>query len=258
MVIDSLPTLRALEYAKQLYSTFVPGTSSWLDPNNNKAFLDGQISITNNGISIYYATKNSPDPKVKEMAADIQHAPFPIGPVGTPTESHNMVTGGCGGKLLRAASASGSRVAAQAESPGASALPPRHPALRQPPTWPRWPLSSRSPSKPPSTLITQPKPAAAAAVAAAVRVACHCGTESTSVSFGDHAAQCVDEPGFGSVEPSGSHSTCSVPGTWPTYSRSKAVRRSTILAAPSCRPGVRFLPSCHVAGIAAAACRRCG
>ena len=66
----------------------MPGTLSWLDPNNNKAFLDGQISVTNNGISIYYAAKNSPDPKLKEMAKDIQHANFPVGPVGVPTEFH--------------------------------------------------------------------------------------------------------------------------------------------------------------------------
>jgi multiple sugar transport system substrate-binding protein len=66
----------------------VPGTLSWLDPNNNKAFLDGQISVTNNGISIYYAAKNSTDPKVKEMASDINHSVFPIGPVGVPTEYH--------------------------------------------------------------------------------------------------------------------------------------------------------------------------
>jgi multiple sugar transport system substrate-binding protein len=88
VVIDSPETLKALEYGKKLYATFIPGTLSWLDPNNNKAFLDGQISLTNNGISIYYAAKNSSDPKLKEMAADIQHASFPIGPVGVPTESH--------------------------------------------------------------------------------------------------------------------------------------------------------------------------
>jgi multiple sugar transport system substrate-binding protein len=88
VVIDSAETARALEYGKELYANFIPGTLSWLDPNNNKAFLDGQISITNNGISIYYAAKNSTDPKVKEMAADIQHASYPVGPVGTPTESH--------------------------------------------------------------------------------------------------------------------------------------------------------------------------
>ncbi|TAM50076.1 MAG: extracellular solute-binding protein [Burkholderiaceae bacterium] len=87
VVIDSPETIKALEYGKDLYANFIPGTLSWLDPNNNKAFLDGQISVTNNGISIYYAAKNSPDPKLKEMALDIQHATFPIGPVGVPTES---------------------------------------------------------------------------------------------------------------------------------------------------------------------------
>jgi len=88
VVINSPETQAALEYGKQMYETFVPGTLSWLDPNNNKAFLDGQISLTNNGISVYYAAKNSQDPKVKEMAADIEHANFPIGTVGRPTEWH--------------------------------------------------------------------------------------------------------------------------------------------------------------------------
>src|SRR5512143_1463384 len=86
VVIDSPETIKALEYVKELYATFVPGTLSWLDPNNNKAFLDGQISLTNNGISIYYAAKNATDPKVKEMAADINHANMPVGPVGKATE----------------------------------------------------------------------------------------------------------------------------------------------------------------------------
>lgn len=88
VVIDSPETIKALEYAKELYATFVPGTLSWLDPNNNKAFLDGQVSVTNNGISIYYASKNSQDPKVTALREDIQHANYPIGPVGVPTESH--------------------------------------------------------------------------------------------------------------------------------------------------------------------------
>ena len=88
VVIDSPETIKALEYAKELYATFIPGTLSWLDPNNNKAFLDSQISVTNNGISIYYAAKNSADPKLKDMVADINHAAYPIGPVGTATESH--------------------------------------------------------------------------------------------------------------------------------------------------------------------------
>jgi multiple sugar transport system substrate-binding protein len=86
VVINSPETIASLEYAKQLYETFVPGTLSWQDPNNNKAFLDGQISLTANGISVYYAAKNSKDDKMKEMVADIQHARFPVGPVGRPME----------------------------------------------------------------------------------------------------------------------------------------------------------------------------
>src|SRR5262249_32102078 len=71
VTLDTPEVLKALEYSKELYKYFAPGTLSWLDPNNNKAFLDGQIAVTNNGISIYYAAKNSKDDKVKEMAADI-------------------------------------------------------------------------------------------------------------------------------------------------------------------------------------------
>jgi multiple sugar transport system substrate-binding protein len=79
VVINSPETVAALEYAKQLYDTFIPGTLSWLDPNNNKAFLDGQIALTNNGISVYYAAKTSTDPKLLELEKDIQHYPFPLG-----------------------------------------------------------------------------------------------------------------------------------------------------------------------------------
>jgi multiple sugar transport system substrate-binding protein len=86
VVLNSPETIASLEYAKQLYQTFVPGTLSWQDPSNNKAFIDGQISLTANGISVYYSAKNSQDPKIQEMAKDIQHARFPIGPVGKPTE----------------------------------------------------------------------------------------------------------------------------------------------------------------------------
>ena len=86
VVIDSPETIKALEYVRELYQTFVPGTLSWLDPNNNKAFLDEQISLTNNGISVYYSAKTSKDPKVSALAADINHANFPVGPIGKPSE----------------------------------------------------------------------------------------------------------------------------------------------------------------------------
>ena len=86
VVIDNPKTVEALEYAKELYATFIPGTLSWLDPSNNKAFLAGEISLTTNGISVYYAAKTSDDAKLKTMAEDIYHADFPIGPVGFPTQ----------------------------------------------------------------------------------------------------------------------------------------------------------------------------
>jgi len=86
VVINSAETRAALEYGKQLYQTMVQGTLSWQDPSNNKAYLDGQVSLTNNGISIYYAAKNSSDPKLLELAKDTQHTHYPIGVSGKPTE----------------------------------------------------------------------------------------------------------------------------------------------------------------------------
>jgi multiple sugar transport system substrate-binding protein len=86
VAINSKETVAALEYAKALYQTFIPGTLSWLDPNNNKAFLAGEISLTANGISVYYAAKTATDPTVKALADDIGHANMPIGPVGVPAE----------------------------------------------------------------------------------------------------------------------------------------------------------------------------
>ena len=92
VTINSKETIAALEYARTLYPTFVPGTLSWLDPNNNKAFLSGDISLTWNSASIYYVAKDSADPALKAIAADIQHARLPIGPVGRPTERHSVLT----------------------------------------------------------------------------------------------------------------------------------------------------------------------
>jgi multiple sugar transport system substrate-binding protein len=91
VVIDAPKTIEALEYAKELYATFIGGTLAWLDPSNNKAFLAGDIGLTHNGISIYYVAKNSQDPTIKAMADDIYHARPPVGPVGRPTETSLIV-----------------------------------------------------------------------------------------------------------------------------------------------------------------------
>jgi multiple sugar transport system substrate-binding protein len=86
VVIDNPQTVEALNYAKELYATFIPGTLAWLDPSNNKAFLAGEVGLTGNGISVYYAAKNSDDPAMKELAQDIGHGSYPVGPVGFPTQ----------------------------------------------------------------------------------------------------------------------------------------------------------------------------
>ena len=82
IVINSPETAKALEYVKALYETFIPGTASWNDSSNNKAFLAGELYLTANGISIYAAAKQDN----KKIAEDMDHALFPVGPVGKPTE----------------------------------------------------------------------------------------------------------------------------------------------------------------------------
>lgn len=90
VAINSRQTVAALEYAVELYQTFPPGTAAWLDPNNNKAFLSGDIALTLNGISIYYTARTSNDPQIKAVVADIEHAPYPIGPIGKTTCAGTM------------------------------------------------------------------------------------------------------------------------------------------------------------------------
>ena len=84
--IESPQTLAALQYAQLLYPTLINGVLSWMDINNNRAFLAGDCSLTNNGISIYtQAKKTAPD-----IAADMDHAAMPIGPAGVPTAQNRV------------------------------------------------------------------------------------------------------------------------------------------------------------------------
>ena len=89
IIINSPETAKALEYCKALSDTFIEGTASWNDSSNNKAFLAGDLHCTNNGISIYVAAKTDGakgDAKMKAIADDMDHAAFPVGPVGKPAE----------------------------------------------------------------------------------------------------------------------------------------------------------------------------
>ena len=88
VILNSPETEKALNFAKALYDNMIPGVASWNDASNNKAFLAGEIHWTNNGISIYTAARK--DPNLKAIADDMDHAYFPVGPVGKPTELHLM------------------------------------------------------------------------------------------------------------------------------------------------------------------------
>ncbi len=90
VAINSPETIAALKYASELYKTFIPGTESWLDVNNNRAFLAGEVGLTANGVSLYYAAKN--DPKTADLAKDIRTVAFPVGPVGKPVELFQTTT----------------------------------------------------------------------------------------------------------------------------------------------------------------------
>ncbi|MFL6796811.1 MAG: ABC transporter substrate-binding protein [Xanthobacteraceae bacterium] len=86
VILNSPETEQALNYGKQLYDNMIGGVAAWNDAFNNKAFLAGEVSWTNNGISIYAAAKK--DPSKQEIADDMDHALWPVGPVGKPTEFH--------------------------------------------------------------------------------------------------------------------------------------------------------------------------
>jgi multiple sugar transport system substrate-binding protein len=91
VILNSPETVKALEYCKALSDTFVPGCAAWNDSFNNKAFLESQVSLTNNGVSIYATAKAGAakgDAKAKEVMDDMNHSLWPIGPVGKPTEFH--------------------------------------------------------------------------------------------------------------------------------------------------------------------------
>ncbi|MER8634328.1 MULTISPECIES: ABC transporter substrate-binding protein [Mesorhizobium] len=94
VTINSPETLKAIQYAQELYKTFIPGTESWLDVNNNRAFLAGEVSVIANGISVYNTAKvnKDNDPKLTDIAKDMRTTNMPIGPVGKSVELFQVTT----------------------------------------------------------------------------------------------------------------------------------------------------------------------
>src|SRR4030081_1369741 len=77
VVINSKETIAALNWVKELYPTFIAGTPSWNDVSNNRAYSSQEISLTANGVSLYFSLKN--DPATKAIADDSEHQLLPKG-----------------------------------------------------------------------------------------------------------------------------------------------------------------------------------
>jgi multiple sugar transport system substrate-binding protein len=72
VAVNSREAVASLEYLRELYPTFAPGTLSWLDPSNNRAYASQECWLTQNGVSLYFALKN--DPATRAIAEDTDHA----------------------------------------------------------------------------------------------------------------------------------------------------------------------------------------
>src|SRR5712671_1368034 len=87
VVLNSKETLESVKFAVALWKeTMDEGGLAWDDTSNNRAFLSGTISATNNGASIYLEAKKKPDAYLTEngkpMKDDILHARIPKGSGG--------------------------------------------------------------------------------------------------------------------------------------------------------------------------------
>ena len=79
VTLDSPATARALDYARAMQETMVAGTMAWSGVSNNRAFISGDIGLTQNGVSVYYALKTAADAAQNAIAADTDHAEMPYG-----------------------------------------------------------------------------------------------------------------------------------------------------------------------------------
>jgi len=87
VVLNCKETIESVKFAVVLWKeTMDEGGLAWDDSSNNRAFLSGAVSATNNGASIYLEAKKKPDVYLTEngtpMKDDILHAPIPTGAGG--------------------------------------------------------------------------------------------------------------------------------------------------------------------------------
>jgi multiple sugar transport system substrate-binding protein len=84
VAINSPGTLAAVEWYKEIYQYFIPGTTAWLDADNNQAFLASKVSATVNVNTIYLASRAAAatDPARKFIIDNMEHGQWPSGPAG--------------------------------------------------------------------------------------------------------------------------------------------------------------------------------
>jgi multiple sugar transport system substrate-binding protein len=95
VTIDSAETRAALEYMQKLFSVMPADTLSYDDASNNRAFLAGAISATNNASTIWGAARNQGTKvKVGEEEKNLHeltdHFAYPAGPAGRVTYAEFM------------------------------------------------------------------------------------------------------------------------------------------------------------------------
>ena len=101
VVLNSKETIESVKFAVGLWKDACDeGGLAWDDSSNNRAYLAGTISATNNGASIYLEAKKKPDSYLTEKGTplwqDTLHAPLPKGGGGQfalPFPSTNMLMG---------------------------------------------------------------------------------------------------------------------------------------------------------------------
>jgi len=87
VVLNSKETIESVKFAVGLWKDACDeGALAWDDSGNNRAFLAGTISATNNGASIYLEAKKKPDAYLtdggKPLKDDCFHTALPKGPGG--------------------------------------------------------------------------------------------------------------------------------------------------------------------------------
>ena len=87
VVLGSKETIESVKFAIALWKDACEeGAFAWDDSGNNRAFLAGTISATNNGASIYIEAKKKPDTyrteDGKPLKGDCFHTALPKGPAG--------------------------------------------------------------------------------------------------------------------------------------------------------------------------------